>query len=78
MQIILQGDETISAVEMNGHVYKIYPSDVKECADGRRFVNIFGNRPASRKPFDARGLRIASTCGGAVIDNAGIIVGGGK
>lgn len=75
MQIILQENETISAVEMNGHVYKIYPSDVKEDSDGRRIVDIFGNHPASRKPFDTRGLRIASTCGGAVIDSKGIFVG---
>ena len=76
MMIILNEGETVTSATVNGFEWKIYPHDIYHDADGRRIVNIMGNKPSKQKePFDTRGLRIASSSGGAVIDADSIIVG---
>lgn len=76
MQIILNDGETIDSVTINGYTWQVYPSDITQMSDGRRVASLFGNRPATRRTADLSRMRIASSVGGSILDQDGIIVGG--
>ena len=73
MEIFLNEHENVSSITINGFEIHVCPSHVYTMSDGRRIVRLSGNQTARQKePFDLHGLKVASTCGGAVIDKHGI------